>query len=332
MPEREKCIITLLDQKESFDDGIAKLKKMGIDAVWEKSIIRSSRDPKVVIAQCRGYDYVFAGGEVWNKEVFEACPEVKLIVRLGVGYDGIDLEDASNAGVPVCYMPGFNSRAVAEQTVALMLCALRKISYMDKKMHQGDKKGANFATNQLSGKSVGLLGCGNIGKRVAKILLAFDCKVIAYDPQPDEAFAKKYDIEYADIDTVLSESDVISLHLPLTPETKWIINSTSISKMKKNVVIINTSRGGTINSQDLAEALHCGKISGAALDVFEDEGGQKTSVGTCFAQLDNVVMTPHVSGSTVETLTAMMDHAIDVLSAFKEDGELPYLLNPKYKK
>ena len=116
----EKGIITMLDHRENFDKGIEALRELGIETIWENKIIRSSRDPKVVIEQVKGYDYVFAGGEIWNKEVFDACPTVKMIVRLGVGYDGINLADASAAGVPVTYMPGVNAKSVAEHAIALM--------------------------------------------------------------------------------------------------------------------------------------------------------------------------------------------------------------------
>ena len=285
-----------------------------------------------MIPQVQGYDYVFAGGEVWNKEVFDACPTVKMILRLGVGHDGINLADASNAGVPVTYMPGVNAQSVAEQTVALMLCASRQIPYMNRKMHEGDKKSAVFATNMLSGKTVGILGCGNIGKKVAAMLRGFHCSILAYDVYQDAAFAAENNVRYVDMRTLFKEADIISVHLPLLPDTRHCINRDTIRQMKPGVIIINTSRGGTIHSQDLADAIKSGYVAAAGLDVFEDEGGQKKAVGAVFAGFDNVIMTPHVAGATHECFEAMMDKAIDMVKAFKAGEDIPCLLNPDYRR
>lgn len=328
----EKGIITLLDQKENFDHAIARLKEIGIETIWENKLICSSRDPKVVIPHVQGYNYIFAGGEVWNAEVFKACPTVKLIIRLGAGHEGINLRDACDANVPVCYMPGFNAQSVAEQSVALMLSVLRRIPYMNALMHEGNKAAANFCTTMLSGKTIGLLGCGNIGKRAASILSAFGCHILAYDTRPDPELSLDCGVEYTDFDQLLSCSDVISIHLPLIPETKWIICADTIARMKRGVVIINTSRGGTIHSADLEQALISGHVSGAGLDVFEDEGGFKNAADSRFAPYDNVIMTPHVAGATQETFDAMMDQAIRTIQIFREGGILPNLLNPDYEK
>jgi phosphoglycerate dehydrogenase-like enzyme len=328
----EKGIITLLDQKENFDKAIEKLRAINVETIWENKVICSSRDPKVVISQARGAAYVFAGGEVWNKEVFDACPTVKLIIRLGVGYEGINLEDASVAGVPVCYMPGFNAQSVAEQAVALMLSVLRKIPYMNERMHRGDKGAANFCTTMLSGKTIGLIGSGNIGRRTAAILKAFGCRVLVYDIRVDRELEGQIGFAYAGLEKLYAESDVISLHLPMLPETRGLICAESIALMKPGVVIINTSRGGLVNSADLEEALKNGHVVGAGLDVFDDEGGQKTTVGGRFIPYENVVMTPHVSGSTQETFDAMMDQAIKTVELYRQGGELPNLLNPGWKK
>ncbi len=327
----EKGIITMLDHHENFDKGIEALRRLGIETVWEKEIIRSSRDPKVVIPHVQGYDYVFAGGEIWNKEVFDACPSVKMIVRLGVGYDGINLKDATEAGVPVTYMPGVNAQSVAELAVALMLSAGRQIPQMNAKIHSARRKEAIYATNMLSGKTVGIMGCGNIGKAVVRMLKGFNCRILAYDVYQDEAFAKEYGVEYVELDELLRQSDIISLHLALLPSTKHIINAENIAKMKDGAFIINTSRGGTIDSAALAEAIRSGKLGGAGLDVVEDEGGGNACPGQIFYDLDNVILTPHVAGATHECFEAMMEHAVEMVSDFKNGKEPKWLLNPEYK-
>lgn len=328
----EKGIITMLDHHESFDKGIAALREIGIETIWEKEIIRSSRDPNVVIPQVKGYDYVFAGGEIWNKEVFEACPNLKLLVRLGVGYDGIDLKAASQAGVPVTFMRGVNASSVAELAVALMLAVGRRIPQMNALVHAGQRKQAIYATNMLYGKTVGILGCGNIGKAVIRMLHGFGCRILAYDVFRDEAFAAEYGVEYVSLDALLAQSDIVSVHLALLPETRHILNADSIAKMKNGAIIINTSRGGIIDSQALADAIRCGKLGGAGLDVVEDEGGGNPRPGEIFYDLDNVILTPHVAGATHECFDLMMEHAVEMVKDVQAGRDPKWLLNPDYRK
>ena len=326
--KREKTLITMVNHHESFDKGIAALKELGIDTVWEKDTIRSSRDPQTVIKYAQGYDYIFAGGEVWNGEVLDACKDVKMIVRLGVGYDGINLKDCSDRGIPVTFMPGVNAGSVAELAVALALSCVRRIPFMNGKVHAGDRKGAIYATNTLSGRTVGIMGFGNIGKKTALLFKAFGCNILAYDPYMDTKFADEHGITSVSIEEIYAKSDIISLHLPLTTDTKHIINSESIGKMKNGVIIINTSRGGIVNSADLAQAIREEKVAAAGLDVLEDEGA--VGAGSIFFDLDNVIMTPHVGGATQDCFDSMMEHGIEQLKAFKEGREIKWLLNPEY--
>ena len=327
----EKGIITMPDHHESFDKGIAALRELGIETVWEKERIRSSRDPRVVISNVKGYNYVFAGGEVWNEEVFNACPEVKMIVRLGVGYDGIDLKAATKAGVPVTYMPGVNAESVAELTVALMLAASRRIPQMNAMIHAGRRKEAIFATGMLSNKTVGILGFGNIGKAVAVKLSGFGCKILAYDIRRDEAFAAAHHVQYVSYEELLSQSDIVSVHLALMPETRHFIEANAIAAMKDGAVLINTSRGGIVDSEALAAALKNGKLSAAGLDVVEDEGGGNPTPGKIFYDIDNAILTPHVAGATFECFDIMMDHAFEMVRDFQNGKEPKWLLNPDYK-
>ena len=327
----EKGIITMPDHHESFDRGIAALRELGIETVWEKEIIRSSKDPKVVIPQVRDYDYVFAGGEVWNEEVFAACPKLKLLVRLGVGYDAVDLDAATRAGVPVTYMPGVNAQSVAELTVALILSASRRVPQMNEKIHASRRREAIFTTSMLGGKTVAVLGLGNIGKSVAKILRAFGCRILAFDLRRDEAFAAEYGVTYVSLEEALAQADVVSLHLALTPQTKHIIDGAAIASMKTGAILVNTSRGGTVDSEALAEALRSGKLAAAALDVVEDEGGGNPTPGKIFYGLENCILTPHVGGVTYECFDAMMEHACGMVRDFKADRDPKWLLNPGWR-
>lgn len=326
--KREKALITMVNHHESFDQGIAALKEMGIDTVWEKDTIRSSKDPQTVIKYAQGYDYIFAGGEVWNAEVLDACPDVKMIVRLGVGYDAINLKDCSERGIPVTFMPGVNAGSVAELAASLTLSCIRRIPFMNGKLHVGDRKGAICVTNTLSKKVVGIMGFGNIGKKTALLLKAFGSKILAYDPYMDTKFAEENGIESVSVEEIYAKSDIISLHLPLTPDTRHIINAENIAKMKDGVIIINTSRGEIVNSDDLAQAVRAGKVAAAGLDVLENEG--IAGAGSIFFDLDNVILTPHVGGVTQDCFDSMMEHGIEQLKAFKEGREIKWLLNPEY--
>ena len=325
----EKGLITMPNHNENFDKAMAKLHDMGIETTWEKEKIRSSKDPQVVIPFVKDCDYVFAGGEIWNKEVFDACPNLKLLVRLGVGHDAIDLKAATEAGVPVTFMPGVNAGSVAELAVTLMLTVSRGVAAMNSRIHAGNRPAAIFTTHSLTGKTVGIMGCGKIGKNVAKLVQAFGCKVLAYDVYPDPEFAAQYRVTYVDTETLLKESDIISLHLPLLPETKHFVNAESIAKMKDGVIIINTSRGGTVDSKALSDAIRSGKVAGAGLDVVEDEDGGNKSAGEVFYDLDNVVLTPHVGGVSFECLEELMEHGVEMVQQLKNGEPVKWLLNPE---
>ena len=326
----KKCTITMVDQKQNYDAAIARLRDMGIDAVWKKKEIANSQDPKVVIEQCRDSSYIINGIEIWNREVIEACDKLELIVRYGVGYNAIDLDAATENGVAVAYLPGINTTAVAEHAVMLMMAALRKAGAMTSMLHQGYFSEANYLTPQFNGKTVGILGCGRIGKTVCQMLSGFDCRLLAYDVFEDHAFAEKYHVEYLSADELMRQSDIISVHVPVLPETVHIINKENIAKMKDGVVIVNTSRGDTVCSTDLADALRSGKVYAAGLDVFEGEGGH--DMHAPFLDLDQAIITPHVASSTFETYAAMIDKSVEIIGKFQNQEDLTgWLLNPAYK-
>lgn len=326
----KKCTITMVDQKQNYDDAMETLRAMGIECVWKKKEIANSQDPNVVIEHCHGSNFVINGVETWNRDVIEACKELELIVRYGVGYNAIDLEAATECGVAVAYLPGLNSLAVAEHAVMLMMAAQRRVGEMTSMLHQGYFLEANYLTPQFNGKTIGVLGCGRIGKEVCKMLSGFNCRVLAYDVFEDQTFAEKYHVEYVPSDELMQQADIITVHVPVLPETIHIINKDSIAKMKDGVVIINTSRGETVCSQDLADAVRSGKVYAAGLDVFEGEGGQK--MHEPFLDLNQVVLTPHVASSTFETYSAMIDKSVEIIGKFQKGEDLTgWILNPAYK-
>lgn len=230
-------------------------------------------------------------------EIIEAGKKLKLIARAGVGLDNVDAEAAEARGIMVKNTPGANAISVAELTFGLLLGLVRQIprgvyGIKDGKWEKKDLKG-----NEIFGKTMGIIGFGAIGRTVAKIALAFGMKVVAYDP-----YVNSTDLEVTLVDSVdklLPVADVVSLHIPLTPETKHIIGEKEISLMKDGVIIINASRGGTIDEQALYNGLISEKISGAALDVFEVEP-PSDELRRKLIGLGNVICTPHIGASTSE--------------------------------
>lgn len=229
-------------------------------------------------------------------DIIEAGTNLKIIGRAGTGLDNIDVKTAEAKGIKVLNTPGANSISVAELTIGLMIACSRHIARGTIDLKNGKWTKKELEGHELFGRTVGIIGFGNIGKEVAKRLLAFDMKVLAYDPYVKET---DMNVKIVDLETIYKESDYITIHVPLTPETKNLINKDTIAKMKDGVIIINAARGGIIDEAALYEALTSGKIYAAGLDVFEvepptDELRQK------LLALPNVVATPHVGASTFE--------------------------------
>jgi len=229
-------------------------------------------------------------------DVIEAGRKLKIIARAGVGLDNIDVKKAQEKGIKVLNTPGASAISVAELTFGLILSCVRHIARGTMDLKEGKWTKKELKGNEIFGKTLGIIGFGNIGKEVAKRALCFGMKVLAYDPYVNRTDLQ---VEIVDLDTLLRESDIVTLHVPLTEETKHIINEESISKMKDGVVVINASRGGVVDEEALYNGLINGKIKAAGFDVFEveppfDELRKK------LLSLPNVVATPHVGASTVE--------------------------------
>jgi D-3-phosphoglycerate dehydrogenase len=229
-------------------------------------------------------------------DIIEAGTKLKIIGRAGTGLDNIDVKAAEAKGIKVINTPGANSISVAELTIGLMIACSRHIARGTIDLKNGKWTKKELEGHELFGRTVGIIGFGNIGREVAKRLLAFDMKILAYDP-----FVKETDmnVKMVDLDTLYKESDYITIHVPLTPETKNLINKETISKMKDGVIIINAARGGIIDEEALYEALVSGKVYAAGLDVFEVEPPTDDLRQKLLA-LPNVVATPHIGASTFE--------------------------------
>src|SRR5258707_8734401 len=204
-------------------------------------------------------------------ELLAKAPKLRAVGRAGVGVDNIDLEAATKRGVLVMSTPGGNAVSVAEHTFALLLSLARQIPRLDRAIHEGRWEKSSAAGTEVRGKTLGLIGLGRIGGEVAARAQAFDMRVVAYDPFISEAAAREMSVELVPLDQLLAESDFISLHTAVSPQTRDMINAGSIARMKKGVRIINAARGELINEADLAAAIKTGQLPGASLDGFADE-------------------------------------------------------------
>lgn len=277
-----------------------------IDANSEEQGIEVVRDADVLVV----------GLQRVTEKVLDAAKRLKVIGRCGVGLDNIDLKAAGARGIPVVYTPGANAETVADLTLGLLLALARKIPQADRMTRGGQWK--RIMGNDLWGKTLGICGLGQIGFNVAKRAKGFDMNIIAYDLFENVPLASELGIQYKSKAEILSEADFITLHLPLTPETRGFIGIDALKAMKKTSLLVNTSRGGIVDEKALYVALKEGEIAGAALDVFEHEPPGKTPL----VELDNFIGTPHIGGITTEAIDRIgMTVAQDIVSVLK--GQTP---------
>jgi glyoxylate reductase len=272
--------------------------------VWEQE----DAPPRDVLIQkvkdCDGFISLLT--DKIDAEFLDACPKLKLITQLAVGYNNIDLDAATQRGIYVTNTPDVLTDTVVETTFALLFAVSRRIVEADKYVREGNWKVAwhplMMLGSDLCGGVLGIIGLGRIGKKVATVAQAFGARVIYYDMYRSQDFEKEFNVQYVELDQLYRESDFISVHVNLTPETKHIINATSLALMKPNCIIVNTARGPVINQTDLAEALKNRRIAGAGLDVFETE---PIEMDDPLLQLDNCVVLPHLGSASYNTRRRM---------------------------
>ena len=262
-------------------------------------------------------------------EVLDACPNLKLICVEATGYNVVDCNAARERGVTVCNVPAYGTDSVAQFTFALLLELCNRVGVHDISVHDGDWcSSPDFCywktpQMELAGKTIGIIGFGMIGRAVAKIANAFNMKVLAYNRSrcaEGEALG-----EYVDLDTLLSKSDIISLHCPMTEQTKEMINATTIFKMKDGVILLNTARGGLVNEADLAAALKAGKLRGFGADVVSVE---PIIPDNPLLSAPNCILTPHMAWAPVEARQRIIDITVSNIHAFL-DGNPINVVNPK---
>ena len=248
---------------------------------------------KEVIQLLPCIDGYIAGLDQIDRAAMESANQLKVIARYGVGVDRVDLETAHKRGIVITNTPGANSASVAELALALMLILARQIPQAIKAVRKGEWP--RLPGISLENKSIGILGFGAIGKRLAQRLEGFLCRVIAHDPFIDERVGKSLGVEIVEIDKLAKESDFLIIHIPLSNETKEIVNKSFLAKMKKGAFLINTSRGEVLNEDDLLEALQSEQLSGAALDAFVEE---PPDIAHPLLSLPQVITTPHLGAQT----------------------------------
>ncbi len=250
-----------------------------------------------------------------TKDVIAKAKNLKVIGRAGVGTDNIDIPAATERGIIVLNAPEGNTIAATEHTMAMMLAMSRMIPIANETLQKGEWNRKKYVGVELRGKTLGVIGLGRIGSGVAKRAMSFDMKVIAYDPYLNEDRAQALGVTIGSLDDVIKSADFITVHMPLTPQTKDMLNKTNICKMKKGVRLINCARGGIINEQDLADAVKAGQVAGAAIDVFTSE---PLAADNPLRNIPNIVLTPHLGASTVEAqLGVAIDASNGVAAALK---------------
>jgi len=261
-------------------------------------------------------DFIIAAGTFVDAGLIQSAPKLKMIQKWGIGVDKIDLEAARKARVTVAITSGASSAPVSEHAIMLMLAVLRRLPLAHRSLGEGKWIPAALRTvsYQIAGKTIGLLGFGNIAKHVAKRLKGFDVRVQYYSrSRADQETEQRYEVENVDYETLLSTSDILSIHIPSNAHTHHKINAQVLAKMKPSAVLINTARGEVIDEQALIEALRSGKLSGAGLDTFE---GEPPAADNPLLHMDQVVATPHSAGAVFDNVANIVGHAFRNIEKF----------------
>lgn len=290
--------------------GIEILKKAGFEV--DIKIGLKPEELKSIIGE---YDaLIIRSATKVTAEIIEAANKLKVIGRAGTGVDNIDKVAATKKGIVVMNTPGGNTITTAEHTIAMLFALARQIPQATASMKAGKWEKKKFIGIELYNKTIGIIGLGRIGTEVAKRAQCMGMNVLAYDPFLSDERAEELGIIKTDLERIFAEADFITIHTPLTSETKYLINKDTIEKMKKGVYIINCARGGIVNEKDLYEAIQAGKVAGAALDVFEKEPPEE---GYPLIADERVICTPHLGGSTLEAqenvAVAIAEQVVDYL-------------------
>lgn len=295
-----------IDALKQFDD----VQFVFSNAVEEDDVIQDIRDAEVVL---------FTATRL-NERVINSLEKCRLIIRYGIGYDNVDLDAASKRGIYVCNAPNYGVQDVAEHALALIFAVVKKIIPMHERAQNGLWGPGMPPFARLSGKTIGFVGFGNIGRALCKMTNAIGMKPLVYDPFISADVLAEYGTKKAELFELLASSDIVSLHLPLNEKTRHTFDRETLTKMRKSAILINTSRGPIVNETDLIEVLEEGLIAGVGLDVFEDE---KNPINKRLAYSPYAVLTPHVAWNTDIALVAIHEEVGDNVVRYL-NGERPH--------
>jgi phosphoglycerate dehydrogenase-like enzyme len=321
MPKVLIAPMTLADVQGPF---VQALRDASFELVYPGAGHQLSEEELLVALD--GIDASVAGSEPYTERVLAAHPRLRVIARVGVGYDAVDVPAATARGVAVTIAPGTNQDSVAEHTFCLMLALAKHLI----PQHLGVRAGGwpRGTTLPLRGTTLGIAGLGRIGKAVALRGRAFGMRLLAYDPFPDHAFARDHGVTFVPLDGLLAESDFLTLHLPATAQTRHLINRATLARMKPTAFLLNLSRGSVVCEADLYDALRGGRLAGAGLDVYEEEPPGRHPL----FELDNVVLTPHAAGTDLRSRDDMaLSAAQAVVSLSRGEWPAEKVVNPEVR-
>ena len=303
----------------------AELEALDDVTVVKRYELASAHEDEVLALGLAGAWAVVAGSEPYTRGLFAATPELKAILRWGTGSDSIDIPAATEAGVAVITTPAVNAEAVADMALALMLTCIRRLAELDAIVRSGQWRGLG-PTRDLAGSTVGVVGLGAIGRAVARRLRGFDCRVLAVEPNPDVEFCTRYEVELTDLDAMLPQVDVLTLHAPLMETTRRLIGARELALLPPHAVLVNAARGDLIDQPALVAALHSGQIAAAGLDVFERE---PPAPDDPILSAPNTILSGHISSYTELGLDRTGEMVVSNLRAALT-GRLPAsCLNPE---
>jgi len=316
-----RVLISAPDFGRAGDDALRLLREARCEIIPNPT--ESKLTEEEMVALIGDADAVIAGAEPITARVMDAAPRLRIIARRGVGYDAVDVPAATVRGIPVTITAGVLSGAVADHAMALLLAVARRIPQFDRRTKAGEWDRSPAV--EVSGKTLGIVGFGAIGRAVARRAAGFGMRILAFDVVPDAAAAASLGVTLCDFDTLLQASDFVTLHVALTPSTRGMINDAALRRMKPTAVLINTSRGPVVDEGALRRALQEGRLAGAGLDVFHDEPIRDLTL----VRLEQVVATPHVASHTVETLIRTELSCAEAVLAALQGRRPAHVLNPE---
>jgi D-3-phosphoglycerate dehydrogenase / 2-oxoglutarate reductase len=292
-----------------------------IPAEWRLSITRGQGAGEKAEA-LRDADVAFVMAAPMPALLIDAAPRLRFIQKLGAGIDRIDVDHCAARGIGIARLQAGNSVPVAEHTLLLMLAACRRLPLLDRQTRAGgwDKEAARGVSRQINGKTVGIVGFGAIGQAVAKLLLGFDANVLYYDPRRASSdLERELRVTHASLDELTSQSDIVSLHLPLMKETAKLFDAARIARMKPGAILVNCARGGLVDESALHDALVSGHVFSAGIDAFE----QEPPIGNPLLLLDQTVVTPHTAGGTIDNFRPVVERAVRNIQRFLLGEDIP---------